>query len=184
MSTEQLDFETIVPAAQAGDKKAQDALMVGFYNWTIGQARLYGAEEEQARDIAVEFWGSLFANDVIAQYDASRGSFFGWMKLKLKAMAYAEIRKSFAEKRRPAHDPVPYDDERMHVTDEQSPEALVDAADLAEAMRDRLHGSERDVFDLMCEEYTAAEIAEHLGLTPGYTRTLIANVRRKLAAFR
>ena len=83
----EVDFTSVVPAAQAGEKKAQDTLMAAFYAWSVTQVRRYVRDSERAKDIAVDFWTWLFQEGGIEEFDAAKGAFYPWMERMLKYRA-------------------------------------------------------------------------------------------------
>ena len=45
-----VDFKTVVPALQAGDKAAWDMLMTKFYAWSVTQVKQVVRDPERAKD--------------------------------------------------------------------------------------------------------------------------------------
>ena len=178
--SKRLDFETIVPAAAAGNKAALDALMTGFYDWSISVVRLLGAEEELARNIATEFWALVYADSgaLLRRY-RSTGSFFRWFRTVLRNFAVDHLRNQNTKRRRQPQmltlDEVP----RELMTDAGETLGNAVATELQGLMLEALNDRERRFFQYLLDGVSAKEIAFHESLTPGYTRTLIARVRRK-----
>ena len=88
-----VDFKTVVPAAQAGDKAARDALMTNFYAWSVTQARAVVHEAEAAKNVAVDFWTWMFTDGGLGEYDAEKGAFYPWMAAQIRHIALAATKK-------------------------------------------------------------------------------------------
>ena len=168
MST--VDFKTTVPAAQAGDKAAQDTLMAALYGWSVSCVKTYVRDEDNARDIAVEFWADLFAGD-IRHYDERKGTFLTWATDVLRNRAIDATRKGrpqvvyYSEVSDPTRwDPDPAD--RMS--------AVQDLETVAGKLRTPQH---KEVFWRLIEGATAEEIAEEIGVSTKRARNLTGEVR-------
>src|SRR3990172_1139030 len=88
-----IDFKTVVPAAQAGDKAAQNLLMEKFYAWSVTVARNVVRDSEIAKDVAVDFWTWMFTGKGILEYDSAKGAFYSWMEMRLKYRALDAMKK-------------------------------------------------------------------------------------------
>lgn len=166
-----MDFETIVPAAQAGDQKARDELMEGFYGWTVSQARLYVNDFERSANIAVLVWERLLTENRLAQYDPAKGSFFGWLKAIIANAAVDELRKAAPEE-------VP--DE--HIEDAPGAAPLTEDffRDGQDAIRAALTKQERRAFDVILDEGAdISAIARVLDIDHGNAQRLLSRVRSK-----
>lgn len=161
-------FETIVPAAQAGDKAAQDALMVGFYPWSIRQARLLGAGEEEGANIAVEFWAELFATK-LQRYDPARGKFFTWLRTVLRNYVRDALRKKQPE--------------LENVADMAIFEGSIltgdNVDDMLKAIEETLTAGELAVFFAMVDGESVEDTALRLDISEGHVRDVQTSVRRK-----
>src|SRR5688572_30207324 len=82
-----LDFSNIVPLATAGNQKARDELMAGFYAWSVIQAKNHVKDAELAKDVAVDFWEWLFTKGGLKEYDPAKGAFYPWMEMHIKFRA-------------------------------------------------------------------------------------------------
>lgn len=168
-----LDFDTLVPAAQAGDKAAQDALMTALYGWSIGQTRKVIHDTEKAHNIALDFWSWLFKDKGINTYDAKRakGDFHTWLAMRIRARAL-----NAAEKPQPklmyfgaVNDPNSFaPDPAVQVSALQDLEAV--AADMKS-------GQHKEVFWRLIEGVAPQEIADELGISVKRARNLIGEVR-------
>jgi RNA polymerase sigma factor (sigma-70 family) len=166
-----MDFETIVPAAQAGDQKARDELMKGFYGWTVSQARLYVNDFDTAANIAVLVWERLLTENRLAQYDPAKGSFFGWLKAIVANAAVDELR-------RPTLDETP----DAHIEDAPGSAPLTEAffREGQDAIRAALTKQERRAFDVILDEGAdAAAIAWVMDVSPANAWQLLSRVRSK-----
>lgn len=166
-----IDFKTVVPAAQAGKKAAQDALMTHFYAWSVAQAGAYIRDSELAKDVAVDFWTWLFTERGINEYRADKGSFYSWMKNRIIYRAL-----DATQKRRPnliyysaVSDPTSWD-----VDPETGVMAQQDLTEIDAALPTKAH---RDVFWQIMEGATPKEIASGLGVSIKRARNLIGEVR-------
>lgn len=168
-----VDFDTLVPAAQAGDKAAQDALMTAFYAWSAQEVRRVVRDSERAKDVAVEFWAWLFAEKGICTYDSTRGKFFPWManQLRYRAFAAANIPQPRVAYYSELSDPESWDVAPDPV---QQLSALQDLEAVAKAMKSAQH---KDVFWRLIEGATPKEIAEELDISVKRARNLIGEVR-------
>ena len=166
----QIDFKIIIPAAQAGSKAAQDALMAAFYKWSIAQVTPYVRDLDDASGIAVEFWADLFAGD-INRYDERKGAFLTWAGNNLRNRAL-----NATHKRKPT---VYYTDStRLAAEIDADPadrlSAMQDLEQVAQALRTPQH---KEVFWRLIEGATAEEIAEEIGVSTKRARNLIGEVR-------
>ena len=171
-----IDFKTAVPAAQAGEKAAQDALMTGFYAWSVTHAKQYVRDSEMAKDVAVEFWAWMFAGG-IKDYDPEKGAFFPWMANKLRYRALDEGRKG-----RPQV--MYYSEVNDPRTGDMDPTAGSVAIDLAKAQADLetvaaqlTTAQQKEVFWRLIEGATPAEIADEIGVSVKRAQNLIGEVR-------
>lgn len=168
MST--VDFKTVIPAAQAGDKAAQDALMGAFYKWSITQVTLYVRDLDDASTIAVEFWADLFAGDINA-YDERKGAFLTWAANRLRSRAIDSTRKGrpnvvyYSE----VSDPTRWD---VDPADRMS--GVQDLEAVAAKLRTPQH---KEVFWRLIEGATAEEIADEIGVSTKRARNLVGQVR-------
>ena len=165
-----VDFKTVIPAAQAGDKAAQDALMAGFYKWSIAQITPYVRDIERASNIAVEFWAELFEGS-IREYDERKGAFLTWAANRLRSRAIDSTRKGrpkvvyYSE----VSDPTAWD---VDPADRLS--ALQDLEAVAGKLRTAQH---KEVFWRLVEGATAREIADELDISVKRARNLVSEVR-------
>ena len=164
-----VDFKTVIPAGQAGDKTAQDALMAGFYAWSVTQVKFYARDSELAKNIAVDFWTWLFTEGGLQLYDNGKGAFLPWARNYLVGRAMNATRKRqpkvayYSE----VSDPASYDStERMS--------ALQDVETVVGKLRTAQH---KDVFWRLIEGATASEIADELDISVKRARNLISDVR-------
>ena len=166
----QIDFKTVIPAAQAGDKAAQDALMVAFYPWSITQVTPYIRDLERASDVAVEFWADLFAGD-LKHFDADKGAFLTWAANRLRSRAIDATRKGRPQVMYTSevNDPTRFD---ADPADRMS--AIQDLEAVAAKLRTPQH---KEVFWRLIEGATAEEIAEEIGVSTKRARNLIGEVR-------
>ena len=171
-----IDFKTVVPAAQAGDKAAQDALMKDFYAWSVFVAKTIARDPELAKDIAVAFWAWLFTEGGVLEYDPAKGAFFSWMEMRIKYRVKDAVKSQspklvyFSEVNDPeAFDPDP--------TDRLS--ALQDL----EAIAAKLRGpTQKEVFWRLIEGATPKEIADECGISEKRARNVIGEVRELIRA--
>ena len=165
-----VDFKTVIPAAQAGDKTAQDALMEHFYKWSIVQVMPYVRDIERASDIAVEFWAELFEGD-ISHYDERKGAFLTWASNRLRSRAIDSTRKGrpkvvyYSE----ISDPTAWD---VDPADRLS--GVQDLETVAGKLRTAQH---KEVFWRLIEGATAREIADELDISVKRARNLVSEVR-------
>jgi len=174
--TSNIDFKTIVPAAQRGDKAAWDKLMTGFYAWSVTQARHIARDSEQAKDIALGFWEWMRTQNGIRDYDPAKGSFYTWMGAQLRyraldAMKVQKPRLVYSE----ANDPDSF---------EPDPETGVMAMQDLNVIADKLGPTQRDVFWLLLEGETVEAIASALEVSEKRARNLIGEVRAAITAQR
>ena len=166
-----LDFKTVVPAAQAGDKAARDALMAAFYAWSVTQAREVVHEAEAAKNVAVDFWEWLFADDGVLEYDPEKGAFYPWMSAQIRHLALAATKKGRPKINYYAEMPV-------------NGETLTDPTERIGALRDLEEvaaalpsGQHKDVYWRLVEGATPKEIADETGLSAQRVRKLVKDVR-------
>ena len=162
-----IDFKIVIPKAQAGDKAARDTLMAAFYAKTVTIAKSVVRDSEAAKDVALGFWEWLYAEDGIAQV---REAFYPWMEKVVRSRALAA-----AQKRQP---------KVMYYSEVQDPDSWSsDPADKVGAVQDlqviaaKLNQAQQDVFWLLLEGETPAEIAEQCEITERHARRLIDQVR-------
>ena len=165
-----VDFKTVIPAAQAGDKAAQDALMAAFYKWSITQVTPYVRDLDDASGIAVEFWADLFAGD-IRLYDERKGAFLTWAANRLRSRAIDATRKG---KPQVVYYSEVSDPTRWDVDPADRMSALQDLEAVAGKLRTPQH---KEVFWRLIEGATAKEIAEEIGLSVKRARNLVGEVR-------
>ena len=166
-----LDFQTVVPAAQAGDKTARDALMTAFYAWSVTQAREVVHEAEAAKNVAVDFWTWLYAEGGVLEYDAEKGAFYPWMAAQIRHIALAAAKKG-----RPKINY--YNDVPDYDTSLEDAAGRIGALqDLEEIASTLPSGQHRDVYWRLVEGTTPKEIGEELGLSPQRVRKLVKDVR-------
>ena len=171
-----IDFKTVVPAAQAGDKAAQDALMKAFYAWSVSEVRRIIHDSERAKDIAVDFWTWLFTGHGVLDYNAAKGAFYPWMANQLRYLALERTKQEpklvyFSE----VNDPESFDapDPAAQLS------ALQDLEAIAKAMKSAQH---KDVFWRLIEGATPEEIASEIGVSVKRARNLIGEVRAVIQA--
>ena len=166
-----IDFKTVVPAAQAGDKAARDALMSAFYAWSVTQAREVVREAEAAKNVAVDFWCWMFSEGGVLEYDPEKGAFFPWMALQIRHLALAAAKKG-----RPKinyYNDVP--DYEAYTEDASTRiSALQDLEEIAATLPS---GQHKDVYWRLVEGTTPKEIGEELGLSAPRVRKLVKDVR-------
>lgn len=168
---QKVDFDILVPAAQAGNKAAQDALMASFYAWSVSEARRVVRDTERAKDIAVDFWSWLFKDKGVLEYDAARGAFYPWMAAQLRYRALAAL----GEKQPKV---VYYSEVSDPNTWSPDPAVRVGALqDLEAVAADLKSGQHKDVFWRLIEGVTPQEIADELGISIKRARNLIGEVR-------
>ena len=165
-----VDFKTVIPAAQAGDKSAQNSLMEHFYKWSIAQVTPYVRDIERASDLAVEFWAELFDGG-IKEYDERKGAFLTWASNRLRSRAIDSTRKGrpkvvyYSE----ISDPTAWD---ADPADRLS--GMQDLETVAGKLRTAQH---KDVFWRLVEGATASEIADELDVSVKRARNLVSEVR-------
>lgn len=89
--TQQIDFNDVIPRAQAGDLKAHNELMAAFYAWSVTQAHEVVRDSEMAKNIAVEFWTWLRNGGI--QECRNMDSFYSWMATVIRNLAVNVVRK-------------------------------------------------------------------------------------------
>jgi len=166
-----IDFKTVVPAAQAGDKAAHDALMAAFYAWSVSEVRRIVRDSERAKDIAVDFWTWLFTGKGVLEYDAAKGAFYPWMANQLRYRALERAKQ---------------EPQLMYCSEVNDPDsfaasdpaaqlsALQDLDAVAKAMKSAQH---KDVFWRLIEGATPEDIASEIGVSVKRARNLIGEVR-------
>ena len=168
-----IDFNVVVPAAQAGDKAAQNKLMEAFYAWSVTQAKSVIHDSETAKDVAVAFWTWLFTEGGLEKFDPTKGSFYSWMGVCIKRRA-----KDTHERRKPnlvyghGGDGSRGDDSVSDFTEQLS--AIEDLQSVAEKLRSAV---QKDVFWRLIEGASAADIAQELDLSPKRVQNVIGEVR-------
>ena len=167
-----IDFKTVVPAAQAGDKAARDALMTSFYAWSVTQARQVVHEAEAAKNVAVDFWTWLFTDGGIGEYDAEKGAFFPWMAAQIRHLALAATKKGRPKINYYADAPTEFD-----TSHGDAAERIGALRDLEEIAHNLPSGQHKDVYWRLVEGATAKEIADELGLSAPRVRKLVKDVR-------
>ena len=176
-----LDFTVVVPAAQAGDKAAQDALMANFYEWSVREARRWGAEEETARNIAVEFWARMLRTDPpgLCSYDSTKGNLFPWLQTVIRNETMDALRGGRTQvyywQLGDPEDWGPDPDSGVLEFDSPLEEAAA-AESRGRVLRVLTPRGER-VFKMLEEGMTAEEIAAKEGSTVRAVRYWIADVR-------
>lgn len=167
-----IDFNTVVPAARAGDKAAQDKLMEAFYGWSVTQARFIIRDSEMAKDVAVGFWTWLFTEGGLEKFNSAKGSFYSWMGVCIKRRA-----KDAAKQRKP---------DVMYFSEVQNPDSWNDSTsgsqDLQAVAAKLRSPMQKDVFWRMIEGASAIDIAQELGLSPKRVQNIIGEVRELIRA--
>lgn len=154
-----LDFSTVVPAAQRGDHKAQNALMEKFYGWSVTQAKQVARDHEIAADIAVEFWDRLLRQGGIKAYD-NKVPFLTWMRVRLRSQAIDWVR---ANKRPKVYLSGEVQlDETVEGGDD--PLSVVEAEELWERVQECLTPGQRNVMERLMRGEAYEDIAEALGV--------------------
>ena len=166
-----LDFKTVVPAAQAGDKTARDALMTAFYAWSVTQAREVVHEAEAAKNVAVDFWTWLFAEGGVLEYDPEKGAFYPWMAAQIRHIALAAAKKGRPKINYHAEPPA-YEEQNADFTARIG--ALRDLEEIALTLPSAPH---KDVYWRLIEGATPREIEEETGLSAPRVRKLVRDVR-------
>jgi len=168
-----IDFKIVVPAAQAGDKAAQDLLMEKFYAWSVTQAKTVARDPEQAKDIAVDFWTWMFTGGGIKEYDPEKGAFYSWMEMRIKYKAQDAMKK---QKPKLAY--------YSEVSDPNSwsadPSGRLGAMQDLETIANGLTPKQRDVFYRLLEGTTPKEIAEECGMSEKRANDLVRQVREAI----
>lgn len=172
-----LDFNVIVPAATAGDKKARDVLMERFYAWSVTQAKGIVGDSEVAKDVAVGFWEWLYTGGGLNEFDPKKGAFYPWMGMHIRSRARDTARQKttplvFGNEAEP-------DDYAEDVTAQVS--ALQDLESIAAKLRS---GTQKDVFWRMLDGATPDDIAQELNLSTQRVRNVIVEIRELIRATR
>jgi len=169
-----IDFTEVVAAARAGDKAAKDALMTHFYAWSITQARRVIRDSETAKNVALDFWVWLYNGGGLNKYDSAKGSFFTWMRVCIQRRAQDELRRT-QPKSVGALEVSPSDS-----ADLSNPALSLEIKQqLAEKLRSPTH---KEVFWLLANGATPAEIAEELQLSEKRVRNVIGELRELVRA--
>lgn len=173
--TGKLDFKTVVPAAQAGDKAAQDAIMEKFYGWSILQARQIARDEERAADAAVDFWDRMLRQGGIGAYDG-RVPFLTWLRVRLRSHTIDWLRK----RKQPmiysyGNSPV---DETVAYEPDPADELIAD--EWWKRLRERLSGREYDVLAATAGGCTAVELAHAFGCSTQHVYDVLSAARAKV----
>jgi len=168
-----VDFKTVVPALQAGEKAAWDALMTKFYAWSVTQVKQTVRDPERAKDIAVDFWAWLRMG--VLEFDPAQGSFYNWMasKLKYRALDAAKQKAPRVVYHSQVNDPDSFD-----------PTLQVGAMQDLNAIADRLKPTQQEVFWLLLEGATVEDIATSGGVSKKRAQNLIGEVRGAITAQR
>jgi RNA polymerase sigma factor (sigma-70 family) len=172
MNESKLDFDTIIPAAQQGDKGARDQLMLHFYAWSITQARRIIRDSETAKNVALGFWIWLFNGDGLSKYDPEKGSFYTWMRVCIEHRAVDELRRNH---RKEPQEPVRATTDLPELSDP------VRSWEIKKAIADKLRSpTHKDVFELLMNGASATEIAEELNLSEKRVRNVIGELRAQI----
>lgn len=170
-----IDFKTVVPAAQRGDKAAWDTLMAGFYAWSVTQAGRIARDSEQAKDIALGFWEWMKDGKGIQDYDPAKGSFYTWMtaQLRFRALDAVKLQKTKVVYYSEVGDPDSFDPD---------PADRIMALQDLNAIADKLEPTQQTVFWMLLEGETAEDIATALEVSEKRARNLIGEVRAVISA--
>lgn len=170
-----LDFKVVVPAAQAGDKAAQDAIMENFYGWSILQARQIARDEERAADAAVDFWDRMLRQGGIRAYDG-RVPFLTWLRVRLRSHTIDWLRKHrqptvYSYGNSPVDDTVAY---------EPDPADELIADEWWKRLRERLSDREYDVLSATAAGCTAVKLAHAFGCSTQHVYDVLSAARAKV----
>lgn len=175
MKDSRLDFKVVVPAAQAGDKAAQDAIMEKFYGWSILKAREIARDEERAADAAVDFWDRMLRQGGIKAYDG-KVPFLTWLRVRLRSHTIDWLRKR--------KQPTVHSYGNSPVNEEESYEAdPVDeliADEWWDRLRERLTSREYDVLAATIGGSTATELAHAFGCSVQHVYDVLSAARAKV----
>ena len=171
-----LDFSTLIPAAQAGDKPAQDALMTAFYGWCVtrarGSARL---STDDAANVALGFWEWAFKDGGLKRYNPKRGNFFSWMGLVITRRA-----RDAAAKRKPAVIYSVQEDAYDYGTGLENHTSKMEAEQDLAAIRAKLGKKQKAVLRLILAGATVEEIAFSQRVSKKSAQNLRSQVRRAI----
>jgi len=169
-----IDFKSVVPAAQAGDKAARDKLMAAFYAWSVTQARAIVHDSERAKDIAVDFWTWLYTEGGIIGYDPTKGAFYPWMESQLWYRALNAVKQKQPQ--------IVYSEVSDPNSWDADPTSKIGALEDIETIADKLRGTQKDVFWLLLEGSTVEEIAAACSVSEKRARNMIGQVREAIRA--
>jgi DNA-directed RNA polymerase specialized sigma24 family protein len=168
--TQQIDFNDVIPKAQAGDLKAHNELMAAMYAWSISIVRRVIRDSETAKDVAIEFWAWL-RDGGIKQLGAPT-AFWDWADLCL-------TRRAIEANKRPRVDIDYRDDMSWHDTAQTVPDLLQAGDEVDEIMR-RFQGTEREILSLLVEGATVKDIAVRFSISLSRARNLIGKIRNQI----
>lgn len=167
-----VDFATVIPAVQAGDKVAQDALMKGFYGWTVLYAKRIVKDFDLAADIAVSYWTWLYQKGGIQKYDGAIPA-FTWIR--------QQLRDHLRDYLRYRHDaPVEYQAAPEDVAGGDTPEEVELARDMQVQIETGLNPQEIVILRTLLSGQDARAVAKVLDVPTQRARDLISALRAKI----
>jgi len=167
-----VDFGTVIPAVQAGDKDAQDALMRGFYAWTVGHCRRTVGDPDLAADIAVAYWDWLLTKGGIQRYHGEIPA-FTWLRQQLRDLMRDYLRNRHAP-------PIEFRADIEDAEGGDSPEALASAAELSRLVEAALDPEDAMIYRGLLEGLEVVEIARAIGRPRESTGVRISRLRAKV----
>jgi RNA polymerase sigma factor (sigma-70 family) len=194
MTLQQIDFDAVVPKAQAGDLKAHNQLMAAFYAWSVTQAKAVVRESEMAKDVAVEFWAWLRSGGI--NECRSTQLFYSWMATVIRNMAINRARKKRVHlvyglsTASDGNGGLTYrqnsDHKNHHGTrnnDYGIEPSFTDEHDLRHdlsALASQLKPLERKVLALLLDRATPQEIADECGFSRKRAQNVISGLRKQI----
>jgi len=172
--------------------RSLDTLARRYWKAVYSYLRIaWGRSNEDAKDLAQEFFAWLAEDGALAAYDRSKGGFRPFLKTLLRRFVGHDARDRARLKRGGGRAPLPLDGAVPDLRGETDPERAFDRAWLAERVeeavqRARLAHPERfRVYEAYALEATApsyADVAAQLGLGVGEVEKALYLVREEIRA--
>lgn len=174
------ELEIIVKGCVKGKRRYQHELFKLYYGKMIGVCMRYAKDRDEAEDMVQNGFIKVFKNLEVYNFT---GSLEGWIRRIMVNTAIDQIRKN---KRSPFNidDDSNIKDTGVEFDPIESNELKEEQVLLAERALEainQLSVAYKTVFNLyVIEGYTHKEIAEHLGISEGTSKSNLAKARQKL----
>jgi RNA polymerase sigma-70 factor (ECF subfamily) len=173
------ELQKIIEGCVKKKRKYQKRLFDLYYGKMLGVCLRYAKDKDEAKDMVQNGFIKVFKNLKVYNYS---GSLEGWIRRIMVNTAIDQIRKNKRDPFKLNEDmPIKNLEEDVPMEAEEYVEEIHIKAEQAIKAISELSAGYRTVFNMyVIEGYTHKEIAEHLGISEGTSKSNLAKAKQKL----